>query len=246
MLKVEKITKSFGGVKAVNNCSFEVKKGLITALIGPNGSGKSTVFNIISKVVTKDSGTVIFDGIDISNYSIEKISNIGMSRLFQKSQLFNNLSVEDNLLLAIDNKDTNLLTNILGINRITKEKRALVDKMLDLVEMKHSKKMLGKELSYGQKRLVEIVRTIINPHKFLMFDEPVAGVNPKLREKISKLFINLKKDNQTLLLIEHDMNFVFDIADEIIVLDEGGVIAQGTPKQIKNNKKVIDIYLGDD
>lgn len=246
MLKVEKITKSFGGVKAVNNCSFEVKKGLITALIGPNGCGKTTVFNIISKVVDKDSGIVIFDGLDISDYSIEKISNIGMSRLFQKSQLFNNLSVEDNLLLAIDNKDTNLLTNVLGINRITKEKRALVGKMLDLIEMKHLKKMLGKELSYGQKRLVEIVRTIINPHKFLMFDEPVAGVNPKLREKISKLFKNLKKDNQTLLLIEHDMNFVFDIADEIIVLDEGGVIAQGTPKQIRKNKKVIDIYLGDD
>jgi len=246
MLKVEKITKSFGGVKAVNNCSFEVKKGLITALIGPNGCGKTTVFNIISKVVDKDSGSVIFDGLDISDYSIEKISNIGMSRLFQKSQLFNNLSVEDNLLLAIDNKDTNLLTNVLGINRITKEKRALVGKMLDLIEMKHLKKMLGKELSYGQKRLVEIVRVIINPHKFLMFDEPVAGVNPKLREKISKLFKNLKKDNQTLLLIEHDMNFVFDIADEIIVLDEGGVIAQGTPKQIRNNKRVIDIYLGDD
>lgn len=246
MLKVEKLNKSFGGVKAVNNCSFEVKKGLITALIGPNGCGKTTVFNIISKVIEKDSGRVIFDGVDISNYSIEKISNIGMSRLFQKSQLFNNLSVEDNLLLAIDNKDTNLLTNILGINRVTKQKIAPVDKMLDLIEMKQLKKTLGKELSYGQKRLVEIVRTILNPHKFLMFDEPVAGVNPKLRGKISKLFKDLRKENQTLLIIEHDMNFIFDLADEIIVLDEGGVIAQGTPKQIKNNKKVLDIYLGDD
>lgn len=246
MLKVEKLNKSFGGVKAVNNCSFEVKKGQITALIGPNGCGKTTVFNIISKVIDKDSGSVIFDGIDISNYSIEKISNIGMSRLFQESQLFNNLSVEDNLLLAIDNKDTNLLTNILGINRVTKQKIALVDKMLDLIEMKQLKKTLGKELSYGQKRLVEIIRTILNPHKFLMFDEPVAGVNPKLRDKISKLFKNLRKENQTILLIEHDMSFVFDLVDEIIVLDEGGVIAQGTPKQIKNNKKVLDIYLGDD
>lgn len=245
MLKIKNLSKRFGGVKAVNNCSFDIKENNITALIGPNGSGKSTVFNLISGVLKEDSGKIIYNKTDITRFSPEQVSNVGISRLFQRSQLFDNLTIRENLLLAIDNEDTKFWKNFLGKNKTTKEKEERVNKMLKLVEMESFSNKLGRELSFGQKRLIEITRTILNPHKLLMLDEPVAGVNPKLRKKISEILLDLKKKGETILLIEHDMNFALNLADEVIVLDEGKVIAKGTPKQIKSNKKVLEAYLGE-
>ncbi|MFH1376450.1 MAG: ATP-binding cassette domain-containing protein [Candidatus Woesearchaeota archaeon] len=245
MLKIQNLSKHFGGVKAVDNCSFEVKENYITALIGQNGSGKSTVFNIISQVVDEDSGIITYDKQNITHFSPEQVSNAGISRLFQKSQLFYNLTIKENLLLSLDNEDTKFWKNLFGKNKITKEKEEKVKKALELVEMYSFASKLGRELSYGQKRLIEIVRTILNPHKLLMLDEPIAGVTPKLRTKISEILLGLKKQGATILLIEHDMNFALNLADEVIVLDEGRVIAKGTPNQIKNNKKVLGAYLGE-
>ena len=245
MLHIKNLSKHFGGVKAVNNCSFGIKENHITALIGPNGSGKSTIFNIISGILKKDFGKIIFNKTDITDFSPDKVSNEGISRLFQKSQLFDNLTVKENLLLAIDNEDTKFWKNILGKNKTTKEKEQKIIDVLKLIEMESFAHRLGRELSFGQKRLIEITRTILNPHKLLMLDEPVAGVNPKLRKKISKILLNLKKEGATILLIEHDMNFALNLADEVIVLDEGKVIAKGNPNQIRNNKKVLEAYLGE-
>jgi ABC-type branched-subunit amino acid transport system ATPase component len=245
MLKINNLSKHFGGVKAVNNCSFDIRKNDITALIGPNGSGKSTVFNLISGVLKEDLGNIIYDKKNITHFSPEQVSNVGISRLFQKSQLFDNLTIKENLLLAIDNEDTKFWKNLFGKNKITKEKEGKVNEILKSIEMESFSNKLGRELSFGQKRLIEIARTILNPHKLLMLDEPVAGVNPKLRKKISEILLDLKKKGATILLIEHDMNFALNLADEVIVLDEGKVIAKGTPKQIKNNKKVLEAYLGE-
>jgi branched-chain amino acid transport system ATP-binding protein/neutral amino acid transport system ATP-binding protein len=245
MLQIQNLSKSFGGVKAVNDCSFEVKRGTITALIGPNGSGKSTVFNLVSGVLKADSGKIIFDGKEITNKSPEYISNLGISRMFQQSRLFKNLTVRENLLLAIDNEDTKFWKNLIGLNKITKEKEEKIKEMLKLVEMEKFENKLTRELSFGQKRLIELVRTILNPHKLLMLDEPVAGVNPKLRKIIAKVLLKLKKEGKTILLIEHDMNFALSLADEVIVMDEGKVIAKGKPKEIKNNPKVLEAYLGE-
>ncbi len=245
MLKIQNLSKHFGGVKAVNNCSFEIKENYITALIGPNGSGKSTVFNLISGVIKEDSGKIVYDKKDITHFSPEKVSNTGISRLFQKSQLFNNLTVKENLLLAIDNEDTKFWKNIIGRNKISEEKKEKVKEALGMIEMSVFANKLGRELSYGQKRLVEVVRTILNPHKLLILDEPIAGVTAKLRTRISEILFNLKKQGTTILLIEHDMNFALNIADEVVVLDDGVVIAKGTPNQIRNNKKVLEAYLGD-
>jgi len=245
MLKIQNLSKHFGGVNAVDNCSFDIKENSITALIGPNGSGKSTVFNLISRVLKEDSGKIVYDKKDITVLSPEQVSNAGVSRLFQKSQLFDNLTIKENLLLAIDNEDTKFWKNLLGNNKTTKKKEDIVHAILKSIEMEHFSNKLGRELSFGQKRLVEIARTILNPHKLLMLDEPVAGVNPKLRKKISEILFDLKKKGSTILLIEHDMNFALNIADEVIVMDEGKVIAKGTPNQIKNNKKVLEAYLGD-
>ena len=245
MLKIQNISKHFGGIKAVDNCSFEIAKGEITALIGPNGSGKTTAFNLISGVLKADSGRIILDKKEITNRPIDKISNWGISRIFQKSRLFNNLTIKENMLLAFDNEDEKFWKNLLGQNKKSKEKEEKIKEMLALVKMQEHEHKLGRNLSYGQKRLVEIVRAVINPHNLLMLDEPVAGVTPSLRTEISGLLLNLKKKGETILIIEHDMNFILNIADEVIVMDEGKIIAQGKPQQIKKNKKVLEAYLGD-
>jgi ABC-type branched-subunit amino acid transport system ATPase component len=244
MLRVVNLRKHFGGIKAVDNCSFEIQKGKITALIGPNGSGKTTVFNLVCGILKPNSGRIIFDNKNITGLSPDKISNLGSSRLFQQARLFNNLAVRENLILALDNEDTKFWKNLIG-NKITSEKEKKVKEALKLVEMERFENKTAGDLSYGQKRLIEVLRAMLNPHKLLMLDEPVAGVTPKLRTEIARLLIRLRKQGETVFLIEHDMHFTLNIADRIIVMDEGKVIAQGSPKEIKNNKKVLEAYLGD-
>ena len=147
--------------------------------------------------------------------------------------------------MALDNEDTKFWRNLLGLNKITKGKEGKVKEMLNLVGMGKFENKLARELSYGQKRLVELTRTILNPHKFLMLDEPVAGVNPKLREKIKEILLKLKNQGETILLIEHDMNFTLKVSDWVIVMEKGRVIAEGKPEEIKTNPKVLDAYLGE-
>lgn len=244
MLEVKNLTKYFGGVRAVDACSFKIKKGKITALIGPNGSGKSTIFNLISGVIKTDSGKIFFNEQDILNLPMEKISNLGISRMFQQTRLFKNLSVSDNLLLALDNEDVKFWKNILGLNKITEEKKEKINKILKEFGILELESKRASDLSFGQKRLVELARTMLNPHQLLILDEPVAGVNPKLRQNIAKLLLKLKKRGETILLIEHDMVFTLELADDIVVLDAGKVITTGTPKKIRNNKLVLEAYLG--
>ncbi|MBU0456687.1 MAG: ABC transporter ATP-binding protein [Nanoarchaeota archaeon] len=245
MLKLSNLKKSFGGVKAVNNCTFHVDKGKITALIGPNGSGKTTLFNLVFGVLKADSGKIIFDKNELTNLSIQKISNLGISRIFQQSRLFDNLTIKENMLLAFDNEDTKLFKSIFGLNKTTKEKEDKIEETLKLVNMDEHKNKLAKNISYGQKRLIEIARSIIKPHKMLMLDEPVTGVTPSLRKTLTKLLSKLRDEGETIFIIEHNMNFVLNIADEVIVLDEGKVIASGKPDIIKKNKLVLEAYLGD-
>lgn len=245
MLEIKNLKKSFGGVRAVNDCSFSVRKGKITALIGPNGSGKSTIFNLVSGVLVPDGGKIVFDGNEITSKSVEGISNLGVSRIFQQSRLFNNLSVKENLFLALDNSDTKFWRNLIGIGLKRNEKEKKVLEALALIGLESKANSVGRELSFGQKRLVELSRAMLKPHKLLMLDEPVAGVTPPMRKEIGEILISLRKKGETILLIEHDMQFTLGIADEVVVLDEGKVIAQGTPAKIKKNKKVLEAYLGD-
>jgi branched-chain amino acid transport system ATP-binding protein len=245
MLQIKNLSKSFGGVKAVDKCSFEVERGKITALIGPNGAGKSTLFNLISGIYKADAGRIIFDGKEITNMSPEEISNLGISRIFQHTRLFNNLTIRENLLLALDNEDTKFWKNLAGLNKITLENKEKVENILKLLKMDKFYDKRARDLSYGQKRLVELSRAILKPHKLLMLDEPVAGVNPLIRKEISSFIVNLRNLKETILLIEHDMEFTLNIADKVVVMDEGKVIAEGTPKEIRNNRKVLEAYLGD-
>jgi branched-chain amino acid transport system ATP-binding protein len=244
MLKVQNLSKHFGGIKAVDNVSFQIKEGKITALIGPNGSGKSTLFNIICGILKEDSGRIFIKQKDISKLRIYQIANQGISRLFQHSRLFNNLSIKDNLLIALDEENTKFWKNLIKV-KSNKDNENKIIEGLKSIEMEKFQEKIAGDLSYGQKRLIEIIRTILKSHEILMLDEPVAGVNPKLRKKIAQILLDLRKKGETIILIEHDLGFVNKIADEIIVLDEGKIIAQGTPRQIRSNKKVLEAYLGE-
>jgi branched-chain amino acid transport system ATP-binding protein len=242
MLKISNLKKHFGGVRAVDGCSFSLSAGRITGLIGPNGAGKSTVFNLISGILKPDQGEILFKKENIAGQKVEHISRLGISRLFQQSRLFGNLSVKENLLLALDTQDEKFWHNFFSHQKNSNFDQQ-IDDILEKVEMKQYRDKLARDLSFGQKRLVEIARAILNPHNLLMLDEPVAGVNPKLRQTITELLFDLKRQGETILLIEHDMNFTFGVSDEIIVMDEGRVIAQGTPEKVRNNKQVLEAYL---
>ena len=244
ILSLHSVKKHFGGIKAVDNTSFEIQDNKITALIGPNGSGKTTIFNLISGILKADSGHIYFNKQQITNKPIQKISNLGISRLFQQARLFDNLTVKENLLLAISNEDAKFWKNLTSYKFLDEDYKK-INKIAEVVGIESFMNKQAGDLSFGQKRLVEITRAIINPHKLLMLDEPVAGVNPKLRREIMGLLKKLKEDGETILLIEHDMNFTLNIADNVIVMDEGKVIAEGSPKQIKNNKNVLEAYLGE-
>lgn len=245
MLKIKNLTKNFGEMKAVNNCSFEIETGKITALIGPNGSGKTTIFNLISGIIKPDQGGIFLNNQNIINYSVDRISNFGISRLFQQPRLFKNLTVKENLLLAIDNEDVKFWKNIFGLNKTTAEKEGAVLKILKDVGILETKNKLAGDLSFGQKRLMELAMAILNPHQLLILDEPVGGVSPKIKENIAKFLLDLKKQGQTILIIEHNMPFIMNIADWIIVINVGRVIAEGPPDEIKRNKDALEAYLGD-
>ena len=177
MLSIKNLKSGYNGTEILKGIDFELKPAEIVAIIGPNGAGKSTVFNLISGITETDSGGIIFGNRDIGGLSPNKISNSGFSRIFQQSSLFDNLTVEENLLLAFDGEDTKFWKNLLGFNKPTKVKEEKVKEMLELVDMEKFRKNLARDLSFGQKRLIELIRAIINPHFILMLDEPVAGVD---------------------------------------------------------------------
>lgn len=241
LLEVKNLHKSFGGVNAVDGCSFEIDQGKIVALIGPNGSGKTTVFNLISGILNSDSGKIILHNEDLTEFSVEQRARMGISRMFQQSRLFKNMAVKENLLLSLDQRNFNLFSKF----KPSLEQVGKIDEILSLFELNKKLNISIKTLSFGQRRLVEIARTYLMPHKILLLDEPVAGVSPHLRTKISQFLSRLREQGETALIIDHDMDFIFNLADEIIVMDAGRQIAIGSPKTIKASKEVKEAYLGE-
>lgn len=241
MLRVLNLKKYFGGVKAVDNCSFSVSRNSITALIGPNGAGKTTAFNLISGLLKSDSGEIQLSDHDISRIGAHKRALRGISRTFQQVRLFSNLTVEENLLLSLNGEDGDFFKLFKKESDHTKAINSVLE-AVGLHDLPQNKR--GAELSYGQTKLVGLARALLMPHKILMLDEPVAGVNPVLRERLKNIILELKANGETVLLIEHDMDFVMSVADNIIVMAEGKVLANGSPSEIKQNQQVLDAYLG--
>src|SRR3989338_8311987 len=215
MLKVKNVHKAFGGLKALDGCTLHVKKGSIAAIIGPNGSGKSTLFDVISGILTHDSGSIILDGKEISKTVDYNRAKLGIARTFQDVRLFKNLTILDHMEIAHGKKDE-------------------IKEILALVGLDKPLNTCSRDLSYGQRKLLDLAVAIAKPHTILMLDEPVAGVNPHLRKEIKKIIIKLNKQGETIVLIEHDMNFVMDLTEYVYVMDYGKVIAEGVPKVIQN------------
>lgn len=243
ILALEHVSKSFGGVHAVSKCSFVVEEHSVTALVGPNGAGKTTVFNIVNGFIRQDSGKVFFLGQDVSHLNVWKRSRAGMSRTFQLSRMFRNLTIRENLLLAIREDDDLFWRNVLGSAQ-DKPFEARIREMLDFVGLEKGLDAKVTDLSYGQQKLFDLARALLNPHQLLLLDEPVAGVNPVVREKLAEVLKELKKRQETILLIEHDIDFVRKVSDSVIVMDQGGVLASGLPEEVLNNKDVLEAYLG--
>ena len=241
-LKVSRVKKYFGGIKALDDCSLEIEKSKITAIIGPNGSGKSTLFNTISNILSLDMGVISFNDKSLSKTKDFEVARLGISRTFQDVRLFKNLTIKDHLEIAMSKRDEDLFTNLLVGEKVSVEK---IKAVLDLVGLEKSLSTYAVNLSYGQRKLLDLAVAIAKKHTILMLDEPVAGVNPLLRNKIKEIIKSLNEKGETVLLIEHDMNFVMNLADHIFVMDAGRVIAEGKPDDIQNNKKVLDAYLGE-
>jgi ABC-type branched-subunit amino acid transport system ATPase component len=226
VISVKNIVKEFGGVRAVDGCSFTVRPGTITSIIGPNGAGKTTMFNIVCGIIRADAGRVFLGVTDITNKPTYLISQLGVSRTFQQARLFKNLTVRDNLLMA----------------RPCKEKE--ISDALRSVHFPLSPDVKTSSLSFGQQRLIEIARARLLPHKILLLDEPTAGVNPKVRQELKRILAGLRAKGSTVVLIEHDMDFVMSISDDVIVMAEGKVLCQGPPAKVQKEKRVLEAYLG--
>lgn len=242
LLEVINLMKSFGGVQAVDGCSFAVAKGSITALIGPNGAGKTTVFNLISGLVAVHEGAVFLSGRELTKLPAHQRARAGLSRTFQMARLFKNLTIADHLQLALNEKDDSLFAS--GFARDPESNGQKMREILELVGLDKPINTLSSELSYGQRKLLDLARALAKPHQLLMLDEPVAGVNPVLRDRFKALLKELKSRGETILVIEHDMDFVRAVADRVIVMDQGRVLAEGEPERALSDKRVLEAYLG--
>ena len=244
VLKIDKLSKSFGAIKANDNLNLNLFKNEIHALIGPNGSGKSTLVKQISGFLKQDSGQIYLEEIDISNYSAEHRSRMGVARSFQISSVINSFKVIDNLRLSLMGRDGGYLNLFSNIYR-NKDYSDEAFELLKIVDLTNKANDLVSTLSHGDKRKLEISLALSMNPKLLLFDEPMAGLDKTSSQLMINLFKKLKV-KAPILLIEHDMESVFALADRISVLDYGSLIASGNKKEIKSNAKVQEVYLGDE
>ena len=245
---VKDLKKSFGGLKAVDIKELYFKEGQLTSIIGPNGAGKTTFFDLISGFQNADSGEIHLKENNISSSQPYKIARMGMVRTFQLTKVFDRMTVMENLLFSGSNiNNDSFLRSIIKSNsqklyeNNLKEKANEIMKDLNIIHMADS---YARELSGGQKKLLELARAIINNPEILLLDEPLAGVNPKLAEDILTLIKKLSENGITIIMVEHNIEAVMKISERIVVLAEGSLIADGNPNQIRNDKNVIEAYLG--
>ncbi|WP_407355778.1 ABC transporter ATP-binding protein [Methanolobus sp. WCC5] len=241
ILSCRDIHKRFGGIRAIDGCTFTVEENRITAIIGPNGSGKTTMFNVISKLIKPDSGIIEFKGQDVTRLKDYELARLGISRTFQDVKLFRNLTIREHLQIAMSDSDEKLMASLVKGKGLENQQ---IQEVMDLVGLDKTPDTYATDLSYGQRKLLDLAIAVAKPHSLLMLDEPVAGVNPRLRSSIKDILRELNRRGESILLIEHDMNFVMDLVDHIFVMDAGRVIAEGAPEEIQNNPCVLEAYLG--
>ncbi len=249
-LRIADLKKTFGGVVAVDGASFAVERETITGLIGPNGAGKSTTFNLITGVHTPDSGRVVFDGEEITGLKPNKVANRGLVRTFQIARELSEMTVLENMLLAFEGQQgESLWRSVAPVARkaVIDEERELLERVwqtLELFEIDHLAHEEAGTLSGGQRKLLEMARALLTEPEMLLLDEPMAGVNPSLEVKLIERIHDLREEGYTFLLVEHDMDVIMEHCEHVIVMHQGAVLSEGTPKEIQADERVIEAYLG--
>ncbi len=249
ILQVDNLSKYFGGLAAVSDCSLKIKRGSITGIIGPNGSGKTTLFNLIAGNLKSSKGAVLFNDEDITDVPSYELFSKGVLRTFQIAHEFTHLTVLENLMMVPGNQSGENLVNALFKPRLVKEEEIKIKtkalKVIDFLNLKHLSNELAGNLSGGQKKLLELGRTMMVDAKLVLLDEVGAGVNRTLLKDIGSAILRLNKEQgYTFCMIEHDMEFISRLCNPVIVMAEGSVLFEGTPDEVKKDEKVIESYLG--
>jgi len=249
MITTESVTKRFGGLIAVNDASLTIEKGSITGLIGPNGAGKTTLFNIVAGLYRPSSGRVLLDGEDVTGLKPHDLFHRGLLRTFQIAHEFTRLTVTENLMMVpgeqVGERIMNTWINRKDMIEMEKKVRERAEEVIEFLNMQHVASELAGNLSGGQKKLLELGRTMMVDAKMVLLDEVGAGVNRTLLAEIGDAILRLNQERgYTFCMIEHDMDFIGRLCNPVIVMAEGGILATGTPEEVKNNEDVIEAYLG--
>ena len=251
ILTLDGVSRRFGGLKAVDGATMRVKAGSVTALIGPNGAGKTTLFNIVSGFIKPDAGSIAFTGREVAGWAPHRVEHLGLVRTFQIARVFGKLKVLDNVMLGATKHPGERLSAAVFMPWVGRKHERTVRSdalaLLERVGLADKADDYAATLSGGQKKLLELARALMTKPKMVLLDEPMAGVNPTLGRRLLTDLEDLRREQGlTILFVEHDMDVVMDVSDEIIVMSQGSVIIQGTPDEVRNDQRVVDAYLGTD
>jgi len=243
LLRVEGVSKAYGGVQALDDCSVEVREGSVSGLIGPNGSGKTTLFNVMTGYGRVDSGEVFLRDRRITNLSPDRVFIAGIGRTFQLTRIFPRLTAMENMLIAAQHSGEHKVRNPLARAGGVADRRRATD-LLEFMTIGQYAQTPAEQLSYGQRKLLELAYVLVASPRVVLLDEPAGGVNPTLIHLIADRIRDINRSGTTFLIVEHNMQFVMDLCDEVTVLDYGTVIATGPPAIIREDRRVLDAYLG--